>query len=196
MIKRIMAMILCLVILLSMSAPAISATDEIGADVPPAMGEMPGQNAPNGADDPPQDEEAQRGDRPTEGDRPAMPEGEMPAVQDVENVQPETAQPAQPSDSNSTQAENPQQTQSLDDDMERNGSADDVNGEFGNMQRDDRNDMRNDEQKNEEASVIMNEAQSGSGVFGFLQTYGTLLVSIVMLAAAFVFVKFYKRKFY
>lgn len=125
-----------------------------------------------------------------------MPEGEMPAVQDVENVQPETAQPAQPSDSNSTQAENPQQTQSLDDDMERNGSADDVNGEFGNMQRDDRNDMRNDEQKNEEASVIMNEAQSGSGVFGFLQTYGTLLVSIVMLAAAFVFVKFYKRKFY
>lgn len=219
MIKKLASAILCFALLFGLSLPAMSATDDANADQPPAMGEMSGQNGPGGAGEPPQ------GEAPSGGDMPAAPEGEPLTAQEGARTQTETAQSApssdngntqtentqqtQPSSSGSTQAENTQQTQPSSGSTQTEttqqiqpsgdeAATDRGNSGFngGNMSRGDRNDMGEGRQEAEENADATSQVQTSRGISGFFQTYGTLIVSVLMLIGAFVFVKFYKRKLY
>lgn len=119
---------------------------------------------------------------------PAIPEGEMPpAIPESEMT------PSQ--DSGSAEFENGQQTQPSDSENIKDTTTDTTNENSNRMQRGGMGGgmggMQGNTQKTENT-----ETASQSGILDFIKTYSTPITAVILLALAFVFVIFYKRKTY
>ena len=174
MIKKILPIILCLCLLFSISAMAANTNDN---NVPAKSSqEMPMQG----------------GERPQGGNRGGqMPQGEFtPPQNNMTNNDESTA----PQENNALENENTQaannnpenNTQKPNESPEQNGQQ---NGQFpGGMQGGFPGEMQNGNQTT--------EAQQSTGFIGFVKTYSTPITSVILLALAFVFVLFYKKRSY
>lgn len=117
----------------------------------------------------PQEQTPPQGQMPTRGERP---QGQMPP----QGVRPQGQMPleqdrAQPVEAEATMTENSEENAVI-----QPGGA-----------------------ESESLHYMMGKAESpleSKGVFGFLKTYATSVVSVVLLIGAFLFVKLYKRKMY
>ena len=176
MVKRIVTIIVSLSLVFSIST---FATNSAGSTTTPsASEEIPMQRGGSrqGAEAS-STEDLPQGDKSQNGEMPTMPEGEMPfgegtPPQNNENATAGNIQQEQPQN-----GENAQGNATLENNPPRNGM---MPGDRGEMQGNAQN----------------AEAQSKTGVLGFIQTYFTPITSVFLLILAFVFVAFYKRKRY
>lgn len=130
-----------------------------------------------------------RGDAMPNGEAPpAMPEGEMPTgemtpPQDNGNAEIENGQQTQPSNSENKQDTTTDTTNENSNRMQRGGMGGGMGGMNGGMP--------GNTQNTENAETV-----SQGGILDFIKTYSTPITSVILLALAFVFVIFYKRKTY
>lgn len=200
MIKRVAVCILCMMMALSICVSAESMQSGIDAvteqQTMPQNGERPaGGRGGMGGMQPPNGE---RPPMPADGEMPQRPEGEAPAEFNGERPQPPrdeamqqttgttTGESKEPKKDNGTAEETQKTNESgettADKEFEMPQGGMGGRGGFGGM-------MQQGQNTTETESTPMTFA-------GFLKEYQTPIISVILLALAFVFVIFYKRKIY
>lgn len=183
MIKRILPIILYLCLISGVTAMAANSTDGTNADMPAVTEEMPTQDGGNRQGGGPDGMGGQHpgGENAQGGKAPAMPDGEMPigeATPPEENGQQE-----QPSNSENTVDTTTDTTDERSNRMQSGGMNGGMDGMNGGM--------REDTQNTENG-----ETASQDGILDLIKIYSTPITAVILLALAFVFVLFYKRKTY
>lgn len=195
MIKRIIPIILCLILVFSISVSATNTTEDTIAENSQATEEFPQrQGRPQG------------GGRGNMGTPPEMPNGEMPpdlpegmAPPEMQSRENQDEGNVSPQINGQANAENQQQSgQSSSGSNAENTTATEGNtnpnaigrgeGEMGGFRGEMPPGMTEQEQKTEE--------KAENKILIFVKTYSTPIISVVLLAFAFLFVIFYKRKSY
>ena len=189
MIKKILPIILCLMLVFGIS---VSATN--------TQGDTPTENNQTTEEMPNRQERPQGGGRGNMGIPPEMPNGEMPPKLPEGMTPPEMPNDEMPPQINGqANAENQQQSgQSSSGSNAENATATEGNtnpnaigrgeGEMGGFRGEIPPGMTEQEQKTEE--------KAENKILTFVKTYSTPIISVVLLAFAFLFVIFYKRKSY
>lgn len=176
MIKKIIPIILCLMLVFSVSVMATNTSDNANSDAPAVSEEMPMPGV-----------ERQGGGRGNMGTPPYgnIPNGEMPEdFIPPELPQGEFLQDMIPSkDNDGTKTEKSKEVTSENNGFNR-GEKRPYNMP-GGMQN---GTIQNEENKSEDSSVAK--------ITEFLKTYQTPIISVIMLALAFIFVICYKKKQY
>lgn len=183
MIKKILPVILCLCLVFGISAMAVNSTDSTGTDTPAVTEEMPmpgggGMRGGRGGRGGPQGESAESREMP------AMPDGGMPRGERMA-----------PDNGGNTENKNVQQTQPASEENVSGEATDTTNENTNRMQRGGMG-GQGGMQGNTQSISETSEAQSQGGILGFVKTYSTPILSVILLILAFVFVAFYKRKSY
>ena len=171
MIKKILPIILCLILVFGIS---VSATN--------IQGDAPTENSQTTEEIPNRQERPQGGGRGNMGIPPEMPNGEMPPKMNGQANAENQQQSGQ--SSSGSNAENTTAT-------EGNTNPNAIGrgeGEMGGFRGEMPPGMTEQEQKTEE--------KAENKILIFVKTYSTPIISVVLLAFAFLFVIFYKRKSY
>ena len=195
MIKRIIPIILCLILVSSISVSATNTTEDTIAENSQATEEFPQrQGRPQG------------GGRGNMGTPPEMPNGEMPpdlpegmAPPEMQSRENQDEGNVPPQINGQVATENPEQNNQANNDSNAdNGAVPKENGNLDRVQRGGGNmggfpgqmspGMTEQEQSTDEISE--------NKILTFVKSYSTPITSIVLLLLAFVFVIFYKRKNY
>ena len=189
MIKRIIPIILCLILVFSISVSATNTTEDTIAENSQATEEFPQrQGRPQG------------GGRGNMGTPPEMPNGEMPPELPEGMTPPEMPNGEMPPQMNGqANAENQQQSgQSSSGSNAENGTATEENANSDRIQRGEGNmgGFRGEMPPGMTEQEQSTEEKAENKILTFVKTYSTPIISVVLLAFAFVFVIFYKRKSY
>ena len=188
MIKKILPIILCLILVFGIS---VSATN--------TQGDTPAENSQATEEIPNRQERPQGGGRGNMGMPPNMPSGEAPPELPEGMTPPEMPNGEMPPQMNGqANSENQQTGQPSSGSNAENTTATEGNanpdriqrgeGEMGGFRGEMPPGMTEQEQKTEE--------KAENKILTFVKTYSTPIISVVLLAFAFVFVIFYKRKSY
>ena len=171
MIKRTIPIILCLILVFGIS---VSATN--------IQGDTPTENSQTTEEIPNRQERPQGGGRGNMGMPPEMPNGEMPPQMNGQANAENQQQSGQ--SSSGSNAENTMGTEgNANPDATQRGK-----GNMGGFRGEMAPGMTEQEQKTEE--------KTENKILIFVKTYSTPIISVVLLAFAFVFVIFYKKKTY
>ena len=170
MIKKILPIILCLILVFGIS---VSATN--------IQGDAPTENSQTTEEIPNRQERPQGGGRGNMGIPPEMPNGEMPPKMNGQ-ANTENQQTGQPS--SGSNAENGTAT-------EENTNPDRIQRGEGNM-----GGFRGEMPPGMTEQEQSTEEKAENKILTFVKTYSTPIISVVLLAFAFLFVIFYKRKSY
>ena len=171
MIKKILPIILCLILVFGISVSAAN-----------TQGDTPTENNQTTEEMPNRQERPQGGGRGNMGIPPEMPNGEMP-----------------PQINGQANAENQQQSgQSSSGSNAENGTATEENANPDRIQRGEGNmgGFRGEMPPGMTEQEQSTEEKAENKILTFVKTYSTPIISVVLLAFAFVFVIFYKRKSY
>ena len=189
MIKKILPIILCLILVFGIS---VSATN--------IQGDTPTENSQTTEEMPNRQERPQGGGRGNKGMPPNMPSGEVPHELPEGMTPPEMPNGEVPHQMNrQANTENQQQSgQSSSGSNAENGTAAEENtnpdatqrgeGNMGGFRGEMPSGMTEQEQSTEE--------KTENKILTFVKTYSTPIISVILLAFAFVFVIFYKKKTY
>lgn len=175
MVKRTAAVILSLCLVFGISAMAETTNDNSNADTSAASQDMSDMGIPP--------EMPQGGNAPFGGQ---TPEGEFTPPQNIETNNAENTAPQ--TDGNTEESTQPPESSA--ENNRESGENTPFGGQMpGNMENFNfQGGMANSGQST--------ETEQATGFLGFVQTYSTLVTSIILLLCAFVFVHFYKRKQY
>ena len=188
MIKKILPIILCLILVFGIS---VSATN--------TQGDTPAENSQATEEMPERQERPQGGGRGNMGMPPNMPSGEAPPELPEGMTPPEMPNGEMPPQMNGqANSENQQTGQPSSGSNAENTTATEGNtnpnatqrgkGNMGGFRGEMPPGMTEQEQKTEE--------KAENKILTFVKTYSTPIISVVLLAFAFLFVIFYKRKSY
>ena len=188
MIKKILLIILCLILVFGISVLAANTQSDTPTENNQTKEEMPNRQ-----------ERPQGGGRGNMGMPPNMPSGEVPPELPEGMTPPEMPNGEMPPQMNGqTNTENQQTGQPSSGSNAENGTATEENTNLDRIQRGEGNmggfrgemppGMTEQEQNTEE--------KAENKILTFVKTYSTPIISVVLLALAFVFVIFYKRKTY
>lgn len=180
--KKIIPVIMCFILALSICVSATETTTPAAEEnasaameeMPRGGGRMGGRGPGGGGGQPPQMPNGEMPQMPEEMTPTEMPNGEMPQP-------PEMAEGAADGTRENMADNAPADSANNDD-----GTTEDSRGGFGGG-------MIMGETQETEDMTIQSES---TGIIGFMKEYSTPIISVILLAFAFVFVIFYKRRNY
>ena len=189
MIKKVLPIILCLIFVFGISVSAAN-----------TQGDTPTENSQTTEEMPNCQERPQGGGRGNMGMPPNMPSGEAPPELPEGMTPPEMPNGEMPPQMNGqANAENQQQSgQSSSGSNAENGTASEENANPDRIQRGEGNmgGFRGEMPPGMTEQEQSTEEKAENKILTFVKTYSTPIISVVLLALAFVFVIFYKRKTY
>ncbi len=194
MVKRITIITLCIILVLGISVWATDAAEDSAVESGQTIAETP-----------PQGERPQwggRGGMPPgmsgeNGERPARPEGGMPGDQMPPDFPEGMTPPEMPGNGN-VPPQTDAQKQQVDGSNGNAGAIDGENGNTDNMRpnRENWGVFPGEVPPSMAEQMETTAEKTDNGFLTFVKTYSTPIISFVLLAFAFVFVIFYKRKNY